>query len=53
MDYAVDVHFEYSMQRHLCILNLKGFFICLPLSPLTTKIGEKATLHVVENDANM
>ena len=48
--YAVDVHFEYSIQRNFCILNLKGFFICLPL---TTKIGEKATLHVVENDANM
>ena len=36
--YAVDVHFEYSIQRNFCILNLKGFFICLPL---TTKIGEK------------
>ena len=49
-NFNVNVHFEYSIQKHSCILNLKGFFIVLPL---TTKIGEKATLHVVENDANI
>ena len=49
MNYVVDVNFEHSIQKRFCILYLKRFH----MFAIDRQNREKATLHVVENDANM